>query len=247
MRPCIERRRGGRIFERTSGGEEHDWGEVTAFDRPRSLKYLWHIRSDRADATEVEISFHELGRDRTRVEIEHRGWERLGDGADRWRTATWPHGEACSPATARPSPRPGSEGHNVGLSTAAGADTEQIQIERALRELAPQVLGALVRRHGRFDACEDAVQEALLAASLRWPADGIPDAPRGWLIAVATRRLIDELRSERSRRAREQTEASLGVAASEVDLDRRGAQGDDTLTLLFLCCHPALTPVRSWR
>ena len=129
------------------------------------------------------------------------------------------------------------------MSTAAGADTEQIQIERALRELAPQVLGALVRRHGRFDACEDAVQEALLAASLRWPADGVPDAPRGWLIAVATRRLIDELRSERSRRAREQTEASLGVAASEVDLDRRGAQGDDTLTLLFLCCHPALTPV----
>ena len=81
----LERRPGGRIFERTSGGEEHDWGEVTAFDRPRSLTYLWHIRSDRADATEVEISFHELDRDRTRVEIEHRGWERLGDGADRWR------------------------------------------------------------------------------------------------------------------------------------------------------------------
>ena len=81
----LERRRGGRIFERTSRGEEHDWGEVTAFDRPRSLKYLWHIRSDRADATEVEISFHELGRDRTRVEIEHRGWERLGSRGAAWR------------------------------------------------------------------------------------------------------------------------------------------------------------------
>ena len=81
----LEQRRGGRIFERTSRGEEHDWGEVTAFDPPRSLKYLWHIRSDRADASEVEISFHELGSDRTRVEIEHRGWERLGDGADTWR------------------------------------------------------------------------------------------------------------------------------------------------------------------
>ena len=81
----LEQRPGGRIFERTPGGEEHDWGEVTAFDRPCSLTYLWHIRRDRADATEVEISFHELDRGRTRVEIEHRGWERLGHGADGWR------------------------------------------------------------------------------------------------------------------------------------------------------------------
>jgi uncharacterized protein YndB with AHSA1/START domain len=81
----LERRVGGRIFERTATGVEHDWGEVTAFDPPRRLSYLWHIRRDRADATEVAISFHEIGDDRTRVEIEHRGWERLGDGAESWR------------------------------------------------------------------------------------------------------------------------------------------------------------------
>ena len=81
----LERRTGGRIFERTPAGEEHDWGEVTAFDPPRSLTYLWHIRRDRADATEVSISFHELGADRTRVDVEHRGWERLGEAAAAWR------------------------------------------------------------------------------------------------------------------------------------------------------------------
>jgi RNA polymerase sigma factor (sigma-70 family) len=126
------------------------------------------------------------------------------------------------------------------LPTAAGAGAEQIQIERTLRELAPQVLGALVRRHGRFDACEDAIQEALLAAALQWPVEGIPDEPRAWLTAVATRRLIDELRSERSRRVREQAEAGSSDEQAEPD---RGPDHDDTLTLLLLCCHPALTPV----
>jgi RNA polymerase sigma factor (sigma-70 family) len=122
--------------------------------------------------------------------------------------------------------------------------TAQQDVERLLRELAPQVLALLVRRHGRFDACEDAVQEALLAAALRWPSEGVPHNPRGWLIAVASRRLIDELRSERARRRREDAVAALvpadqlrAPAPDEVQLP----QQDDTLTLLFLCCHPALT------
>ena len=76
-------------------------------------------------------------------------------------------------------------------------------VEDLLRELAPQVLGALVRRYGHFDACEDAVQEALLAAAVQWPVEGVPDNPRGWLITVASRRLTDQLRSEQARRRRE--------------------------------------------
>jgi uncharacterized protein YndB with AHSA1/START domain len=76
---------GGRIFERTPSGVEHDWGEVVAFEPERRLSYLWHLRRDRADATEVEISFQALDGDSTRVEIEHRGWEKLGAEADTWR------------------------------------------------------------------------------------------------------------------------------------------------------------------
>jgi RNA polymerase sigma factor (sigma-70 family) len=109
-------------------------------------------------------------------------------------------------------------------------------VEDLLRELAPQVLGALVRRYGRFDTCEDAVQEALLAAALQWPKEGVPENPRGWLIAVASRRLIDQLRSDQTRRLREET------AAAQVPPDELPADQDDTLTLLFLCCHPALSP-----
>ncbi|HEY8718699.1 RNA polymerase sigma factor [Pengzhenrongella sp.] len=108
-------------------------------------------------------------------------------------------------------------------------------VEDLLRELAPQVLAALARRHGQFDACEDAVQEALLAAALQWVADGIPDNPRSWLLTVASRRLVDEWRSESARRRRELTVASLEVTEPE-PLDH-----DDTLTLLFWCCHPALS------
>jgi RNA polymerase sigma factor (sigma-70 family) len=112
------------------------------------------------------------------------------------------------------------------------------RFEDLLREEAPRVLGALVRRYGHFDACEDAVQEALLAAATQWPADGPPDDPRGWLITVASRRLIDRLRSEEAQRRREQA-----VAAQEPDeAPERVAEHDDTLTLLFLCCHPALSP-----
>jgi RNA polymerase sigma factor (sigma-70 family) len=108
--------------------------------------------------------------------------------------------------------------------------------ERLLRELAPQVLAAVARRHGRFDLAEDATQEALIAAAQQWPGEGVPVNPRGWLIAVATRRLIDALRAEASRTRRE-----------EVALDQEPPScadvpdGDDTLTVLFLCCHPALS------
>jgi uncharacterized protein YndB with AHSA1/START domain len=84
-RVTLERFVGGRIFERTADGIEHDWGEVTAFEPARRLAYLWHIRRDRADATEVEITFHAVGPGSTRVEIEHRGWEALGAEAEGWR------------------------------------------------------------------------------------------------------------------------------------------------------------------
>jgi RNA polymerase sigma factor (sigma-70 family) len=110
------------------------------------------------------------------------------------------------------------------------------RIEDLLRELAPQVLGALVRRHGDFDATEDAVQEALLAAASHWARAGVPAEPRGWLLQTAERRMIDQWRSERSRRERESV-ASLQDAARPEVSDR-----DDTLIVLFMCCHPALTP-----
>jgi RNA polymerase sigma factor (sigma-70 family) len=116
---------------------------------------------------------------------------------------------------------------------------------RLLRELAPQVLGALLRRYHDFDACEDALQEAMLAAAVQWPAGGRPDHPQAWLVTVASRRVIDQIRSERARRDRETSSASREPAdamvapgpGEEVPRDH-----DDTLTLLFMCCHPALTP-----
>ena len=119
------------------------------------------------------------------------------------------------------------------------------RVEGLLRELAPRVLGALVRRHGRFDACEDAVQEALVAAALQWPNQGVPENPRGWLITVASRRLTDQWRSEGARRRREETAAALAPAdefLAPAPDDEHPEDHDDTLTLLFLCCHPALSP-----
>jgi RNA polymerase sigma factor (sigma-70 family) len=110
------------------------------------------------------------------------------------------------------------------------------RIEDLLRELAPQVLGALMRRHGQLDACEDAVQEALLAAALQWAEKGVPENPRSWLVTVASRRLVDEWRSESARRRREETAAAL-----EVPGQAQGAAHDDTLALLFMCCHPSLS------
>ena len=114
----------------------------------------------------------------------------------------------------------------------------ELVVEDLLRSLAPQVLGVLCRRHGQFESCEDAVQEALIAATVQWPRDGLPDNPRGWLIAVADRRLFDLQRSESSRRDREE---AVSVADPVAALDA-GPNHDDTLKLLFLCCHPALSP-----
>jgi RNA polymerase sigma factor (sigma-70 family) len=116
------------------------------------------------------------------------------------------------------------------------------RIDDLLRELAPQVLGTLARRYGHFDLAEDAVQEALLAAASQWPADGIPASPRGWLITVAARRLIDLLRSEAARQRREEA-AARQVPAGDSLLTGADAppDADDTLVLLFLCCHPALS------
>ncbi len=110
-------------------------------------------------------------------------------------------------------------------------------MEDLLREAAPRVLAALVRQRGGFDMCEDAVQEALLAASLQWPGEGIPANPEGWLIRVASRRWIEMYRSDAARRRREQTVASQTPAGPDPV-----PAVDDTLTLLLLCCHPALTP-----
>lgn len=119
------------------------------------------------------------------------------------------------------------------------------RVEDLLRELAPQVLGALVRRYGHFDACEDAVQEALLAAALQWPEQGRPANPRAWLVTVASRRLTDQLRSDEARRRREDVTAAREPADELLAAGPDAAapvDRDDTLTLLFLCCHPALTP-----
>ena len=113
--------------------------------------------------------------------------------------------------------------------------------EHLFRELAPQVLGAVVRRFGDFAAAEDAVQEALIAASLRWPQDGVPDHPRAWLIQVASRRMLDYLRSETARRLRETAAAmEMGNLGPAADVES-ATQQDDTVVLLFMCCHPALT------
>src|SRR5580692_9216959 len=117
-----------------------------------------------------------------------------------------------------------------------------VTFERLLRELTPQVLGTVLRRFGEFEAAEDAVQEATLAAALKWPCEGIPENPLAWLTQVAFRRMTDHIRSESARRRRE-SEAALEMdqLAPPVDAARESDQ-DDTLILLFMCCHPSLTP-----
>jgi RNA polymerase sigma factor (sigma-70 family) len=107
--------------------------------------------------------------------------------------------------------------------------------EHVLRRLAPEVLGLLVRRYSCFDACEDAVQEALLAAVRQWSETGVPENPRAWLLTAASRRLIDEFRSDAARRRREERDALLTTSQDE-------RAHDDSLALLFLCCHEALSP-----
>ncbi|GAA3116945.1 sigma factor-like helix-turn-helix DNA-binding protein [Streptomyces rameus] len=118
-------------------------------------------------------------------------------------------------------------------------------VDDLLRTLAPQVVALLTRRCGDFAAAEDAVQEALLDAATQWPAQGVPRNPRGWLVQVASRRMTEHVRSEQARRRREE------LVAGQIPADRRSAPGadagdesarDDTLTLLFLCCHPVLSP-----
>jgi RNA polymerase sigma factor (sigma-70 family) len=113
-----------------------------------------------------------------------------------------------------------------------------LPIEHLLRELTPQVLAAVVRRFRDFAEAEDAVQEALLAASQRWPRDGLPEDPRAWLTQVAARRMIDRIRREASRRRREQDTVREAARVSQPAPPRK----DDTLILLYMCCHPALTP-----
>ncbi|RKF26227.1 sigma-70 family RNA polymerase sigma factor [Micromonospora globbae] len=123
--------------------------------------------------------------------------------------------------------------------------TTDLPIEDLLRELAPQVLGVLARRFHDFATAEDAVQEALLAAATQWPVEGVPGNPRGWLIQVAYRRMIELVRAETARRRREdlvaRREPDDRRVAPAVD-DQLTAGRDDTLVLLFLCCHPALSP-----
>jgi RNA polymerase sigma factor (sigma-70 family) len=110
-----------------------------------------------------------------------------------------------------------------------------------LRPLAPQVLGVLLRRHGALDLCEDAVQEALAAAAIAWPTAGLPVSPLAWLITVANRRLVDQVRADSSRRRREERIMLGSPAAESVQHLDDGADSDDTLVLLLMCCHPALT------
>ncbi len=116
-------------------------------------------------------------------------------------------------------------------------------IEELLRELAPQVLGALTRRYGHFDVAEDATQEALLAAARQWPGDGLPDHPRGWLITVGSRRMTDLLRTQQARQRREDVVAQRTPADQWFSpaADHGLPEADDTLILLFLCCHPVLS------
>jgi len=125
------------------------------------------------------------------------------------------------------------------------SDAVQARVARLLRELAPQVLGVVARRHGDFAAAEDAMQEALIAAAAQWPAAGIPTNPRGWLYQVATRRMTDRVRSDSARRRREEAVALERAAdapfAPPPDAEL-GLDQDDSLILLFMCCHPALTP-----
>ena len=120
-------------------------------------------------------------------------------------------------------------------------DTE---VEDLLRRLAPQVFAAVVRRYGHFDIAEDAVQEALIAAAMQWPKGGIPENPRAWLITVASRRLTDLLRGEQARQRRENTVAQRTLPEQRLapPADVPASESDDTLILLFMCCHPSLSP-----
>ena len=124
------------------------------------------------------------------------------------------------------------------------APTSDATIEGLLRDLAPQALGAVTRRHRDFAAAEDAVQEALLAAAVQWPEQGVPENPRGWLIHVASRRMTDAIRADLARRRRE-TDVVAEAMEAEPTMPSPDSDGveahDDSLLLLFMCCHPSLT------
>jgi RNA polymerase sigma factor (sigma-70 family) len=111
-------------------------------------------------------------------------------------------------------------------------------LESLLRGLGPEVLGHVARRYGNFADAEDAVQEALVAAAMQWPSEGLPENPRGWLTAVAVRRMNDRLRNDSARRRRE----DLAALRAPADDTPQAPDGDDSLALLFMCCHPTLTP-----
>lgn len=113
--------------------------------------------------------------------------------------------------------------------------------QHLLRDLTPLVLGALVRRYRDFASCEDAVQEALVAAARQWPEQGMPENPRAWLIRVATRRLTDQIRAEASRRMREQLVVAFVPMEEQIAVAVGGNERDDTLDLYFMCCHAALS------
>jgi RNA polymerase sigma factor (sigma-70 family) len=117
-----------------------------------------------------------------------------------------------------------------------------VPIERLLRELTPRVLGAVYRRFRDFAAAEDAVQEASLAAAMQWPCEGLPSDPRAWLTQVASRRMADHIRAESARRRRESEVALDAAHEPESTANETEPREDDTLLLLFMCCHPALTP-----
>ena len=131
----------------------------------------------------------------------------------------------------------------TGRIASDGTNPLDVPIEHLLRELTPQVLGTVVRRFRDFAAAEDAVQEASLAAAIQWPREGLPDNPRAWLTQVAFRRMADHIRSESARRRRESEVAlEAGPTRGSRRPSRPAPQEDDTLVLLFMCCHPALTP-----
>jgi RNA polymerase sigma factor (sigma-70 family) len=122
--------------------------------------------------------------------------------------------------------------------------TLDAETQHLLRDLAPQVLAKLLRRYRELAGCDDAVQEALLAAATQWPESGLPENPLGWLLTVATRRVSDQLRADASRRLREKLVVSWIPMDEQIALaaDEQSEPFDDTLHLLFLCCHPALSP-----
>lgn len=143
------------------------------------------------------------------------------------------------------SPHPDPPAPDAPTPGDAPAPGDRVRVEEVLRACAPGVLGVLVRRHGDFYGCEDAVQEALIAAARQWPEQGVPERPASWLLTVAHRKYVDQVRSEAARRRREDTVA-LATPAAELlapaaDEAGEGA-ADDSLALLFLCCHRDLSP-----